>query len=83
MDWDAYSYVFRSKNRKLVLASLTKPKTPSQISRDTGILLPHVSRALRELEQKGLVKCLTPQERMGRIYTLTDLGREVLGHLGR
>jgi len=78
MDWNAYSFILRSKNRKLVLLSLTQPKTPSQIARETGILLPHVSRALKELEQKGLVKCLTPNEKLGRIYALTDLGRQIL-----
>jgi DNA-binding MarR family transcriptional regulator len=78
MTWIICSYILRSKNRKLVLSALARPKTPSQIAKETGILLPHVSRALRELEQKGLVKCLTPNEKLGRIYALTDLGKQIL-----
>ena len=78
MDWNAYSFVLRSKNRRLVLSALTQPKTPSRIAKETGILLPHVSRALKELEEKGLVKCLTPNEKLGRIYALTELGKQIL-----
>jgi DNA-binding PadR family transcriptional regulator len=33
---------------------------------------------LKELEGKGLVKCLTPNEKLGRIYTLTELGKLIL-----
>jgi DNA-binding MarR family transcriptional regulator len=35
-------------------------------------------RALVELEAKGLVECLTPSERVGRIYRLTKRGQKAL-----
>jgi len=77
MDWSKYSFVIRAKNRKLVLLSLSKPKTPSQLAEELKLSLPHVSRALRELEKEGLVECLTPDEKVGRIYRRTSEGDEI------
>jgi len=77
MDWSKYSFVIRAKNRKLVLLSLSKPKTPSQLAEELKLSLPHVSRALRELEKEGLVECLTPGEKVGRIYRRTREGDEI------
>ncbi|ADC64367.1 transcriptional regulator, MarR family [Ferroglobus placidus DSM 10642] len=81
MDWSKYSFVVRSKNRKLVLLHLDKPKTPAQIAGELKLSLPHVSRAIRELEREGLVECLTPNEKVGRIYKRTELGEEVVNAL--
>ena len=77
MDWEKYSFVIRAKNRKAVLLSLYRPKSPSQIAKELNISLPHVSRALKELEKEGLVECLTPNEKVGRIYKRTLIGDEI------
>lgn len=74
MDWQKYSFVVRSKNRKLVILSLDRPKNPTQISEELSLSLPHVSRALKELEEMELVKCLTPNEKLGRIYARRNGG---------
>ena len=78
MDWKKYSFVIRAKNRKRILLALLKPKTPSQLAEELGLSLPHVSRALKELEAEGLVECLTPEEKVGRIYRRTQAGEEVV-----
>jgi len=52
--------------------------TPTQLSTRLKIHLSHVSRALGELESRKLVECLTPSERVGRIYRLSEKGRQVL-----
>jgi len=57
---------------------LDGPKTPSIISKQTSIRIEHVTRAIRELEKKNLVKCLTPRSRRGRLYEITKLGKETL-----
>ncbi len=77
MEWDKYSFVIRAKNRKRVLQALSKIKTPTQLAEELGLNLSHTSRALRELEKEGLIKCLTPNEKVGRIYTRTELGEEI------
>lgn len=81
MDWSKYSFVVRSKNRKLILLCLSKPKTPTQIAEELKLNLPHVSRAIRELEREGLVECLTPNEKIGRVYKRTELGEEIVNAL--
>jgi len=76
--WRDCSYVIRGKTRKLVFVALEGPKTPTQLSKSLKTALPHISRALVELEAKGLVECLTPSEKVGRIYKLTKKGKVAL-----
>ena len=78
MDWSKYSFVIRAKNRKAVLLCLSKPKTPTQLAEELKLSLPHVSRALKELEKEGLVECLTPSEKVGRVYKRTKIGEEIV-----
>jgi predicted transcriptional regulator len=76
--WNLCSYVIRGKNRRMVFLALETPKTPTQLSKELKIYLPHVSRSLGELESRKLVECLTPAEKVGRIYRLSAEGRRVL-----
>lgn len=76
--WEECSYVIRGKNRRRVFLALETLKTPTQLSDELKIHLSHVSRALGELESKKLVVCLTPAEKVGRIYRLTERGKRVL-----
>ena len=71
--WEECSYIIRGKNRRRVFLTLETPRTPTQLSDELKIHLSHVSRALGELESKKLVVCLTPAEKVGRIYRLTVL----------
>ena len=36
-----------------------------------------ISRTLAELKDKEIVECINEQEKVGRIYKLTDLGFEI------
>ena len=76
--WGECSYIIRGKNRRRVFLALETPKTPTQLSDELKIHLSHVSRALSELESKKLAVCLTPAEKVGRIYKLTEKGKRVL-----
>jgi len=82
MDWLKYSFVIRGKNRKAVLLSLSNPKTPTQIAEKLKLNLSKVSRALKELENEGLIECLTPDEKVGRIYRRTPAGEKVAEMIG-
>lgn len=78
MDWDTYGWVQSSNYRSNILTSLgEKPKLPRQIAEEYEYYLSHVSNYLTELDEKGLVKCLTPERNKGRVYALTDKGREI------
>jgi len=76
--YDLISFVKRGKTRKEILSSLSSPKTPTELSELTNTQRSTVSRTLITLEKRGLVECLTPNEKMGRLYKITPLGERVL-----
>lgn len=78
MSWDDVSFVIASKNRKVILSKLVTPMTPTVLSKNANLNLTNVSRSLTELRKRGLVVCLTPKKRVGRIYGLTKKGILVL-----
>jgi len=81
--YELVSFVVRSKTRKLVLEQLKEPKTPTQVSHILRLHRSSVSRTILSLEKKGLVECLTPNEKMGRFYGITKIGVEVLNKIRR
>ena len=76
--YELVSFVVRGKIRKEVLKNLLTPQTPTQISEIISTQRPTVSRAILALQEKGLVECLTPEEKMGRYYQITKRGKEIL-----
>ena len=76
--YELISFLLRSKNRKKVLKNLEKPGTPTELATKLQIQRSTVSRAILELQDKKLIKCLTPNEKMGRLYQIIDLGRKIL-----
>lgn len=85
-DWDAVSYVGRSKYRERIAAHLYDhgAAAPSEIADAAGYALPHVSRALAQLRDEGLVELLVSEDQHhGRLYGLTDTGRGAVEHLRR
>jgi len=77
--WDEYSYVVSSQYRVTTLERLAQgPATPSQIASGGDQKMTHVSRALKELRDRGMVDLLVSEDRKkGRVYGLTDDGRAV------
>lgn len=53
-------------------------KISREIEKETGMYKPHVSRTLKELKDKGLIKCLNPKDRNYKFYTLSQKGKETL-----
>lgn len=53
----------------------------SDIAERTGRSVQNISRAIDELEAKGLIECLTPEKHSWKRYLLTDTGRAVLDDL--
>jgi predicted transcriptional regulator len=75
MSWENVSYIIRSRTRKAVLLELKTPKTPTMLATSIKTSLPNVSRSLRQLKNNGFVVCLTPKQRVGKIYSLTEKGQ--------
>lgn len=83
MSIEDYSFVLSGKFRKKVFMELKRKRTPSQIAKDIKASTTQVSRTLKQLEERKLVECLTPRSRMGKIYELTEKGKEVLADIER
>ena len=73
------SYVQISKYREKKLKSIgDEVKIPTNIAKDSGIRTNHISKVLSELKNKEIVECINEEARKGRLYRLTDTGKEVL-----
>jgi DNA-binding transcriptional ArsR family regulator len=81
IDWSKYSFLLTAKNRRKILLALDKPRIPTELASISGLNLSHVSRALRELSNKGIVECLTPKSRVGKLYKRTKFGDEIVSYL--
>jgi hypothetical protein len=81
--WSDFSFVVSSGYRERVLSALaTRPRLPTQLATETRIRIFHVSRALRELSDRRLVACLTPElKARGRLYGLTAEGSDLLNQI--
>lgn len=76
--WADYSFVIRSKHRKRVFELLDKPKTPSQLAEELKLNLGFVSNILISLIERGLIKCLNPNEKRHRLYVRTEKGETLI-----
>lgn len=73
------SYVLISKYREKTLKSLGDDvKIPTHIAKESGIRTNHISKVLSELKTKDMVECINEDARKGRLYRLTDTGKDVL-----
>ena len=77
MDWDLISFIKRSKQRVQILNGFHSSVTPSELAKRTNLSPSHISRTLKELTEKGLIKCETPKAHIGKIYNLTQKGEEI------
>lgn len=76
------SFVEISQYRTKVMKSLEgEVKIPSAIAGDLGIRTNHISKVLGDLKAHGLVECINPEVRKGRLYRLTDKGEDVVKNL--
>ena len=81
VDWDSYGYVISSKHRTNALRLLANPFTPSQLASKLKLSLAHGSKIIKELEKKDLVECKNPSAKKGRVYHITNKGKEIIATL--
>ena len=80
--WETISFVNASKVRFAILVEIKeKAKTPSQLANLLKFPISRVSFVLKELIEKGLIKCLTPSKRKSKFYIITDAGKVVLSKI--
>lgn len=76
--YELLSHVRRSAIKPKILRLLAEPKTPTDLKKVLGVHRESVSRALLDLEEKGLVECITPDQPNYRYYQRTTKGEELL-----
>jgi len=79
------SLLKNSDYRRRILESLSDVKylTPSEIAEKTEIRLNHISNFLKDLKDYKLVICLNDEEKRGRLYQITKLGKKVVEEYGK
>ena len=78
------AFVLSGKVRVKILRILSKSKkTPTILADDVQTHQSTTSRTLKDLEEKGLVECLTPNNKRSRIYTTTAKGKKVYEEVSR
>jgi len=82
--WYLVGKVNSSQYRKRVLVKLGESEqTPTSLEKILNIKISHISRAIKELVDLKLVKCLNPQLRKSKIYSLTQFGKEILRNVNK
>gem|GEM_PF-944580 len=76
--YNLVSFVTRGSVRKKVIKGLLRPNTPTELAKTIGVARAAVSRTIQDLEEVGLVECLTPNENRDRYYRITDTGKKVV-----
>ena len=80
---NAISLIKSSEYRHKVLKAIgDEVITPSEIARKVDLRLNHVSTVLTDLKDKKLVKCLNEETKKGRLYELTELGKNAIAKYG-
>jgi len=68
---------------KIIQAISDDTLTPSEIANKIDIRLNHVSMFLKDLKENNLVKCLNEDTRKGRLYELTEAGKNAINKLNK
>ncbi|MCU0861833.1 MAG: MarR family transcriptional regulator, partial [Methanomassiliicoccales archaeon] len=80
---DLARWVLSVDRRALVMKEVYQSTVvkPSEIAERSGRSVQNVSRAIHELEENGLIECLTPHKHTWKRYILTDKGKRVYEEL--
>ncbi len=79
----AISLIKSSGYRQKVLKAIgNNIATPTEIAKNVGLRLNHVSMVLAELKENNLVICLNEDTKKGRLYQLTELGKNAFAKSG-
>lgn len=81
--WEIVGFIEASLPRKLTILSINGElyKKPSEIAEDKELTSSQVSNAIKDLKRKKLIICLNEESSKGRLYILTDLGKEAVKNL--
>jgi DNA-binding MarR family transcriptional regulator len=80
---DLSRWVLSVERRVLVMRALETPGafSAADIAMKAGRSVQNISHAIHELEEKGLIECITPEKQTWKKYLLTPKGKDVLAEL--
>ena len=73
-----YSWIKSGSQRQKIIKSLKDIKTPKDIQNETKLKFSNISDCLNSFKERKIVNCLNLQMKKGRIYELTNLGKQIL-----
>lgn len=75
---ELYTWILAGSQRVKIIKVLDKPKTPLIIKKETDLDFGNVSNILKLFKDKGIVDIANPNSHLGRLYYLTEIGKELL-----
>jgi len=84
MDWKLFAWLKRGRRRQSVLEVLSesnKPLSTNEIKVKLKVAISQASFTLKELVEKKLISSVNPDDNIGKLYIITDLGKKVLEEL--
>lgn len=72
------AWLMSGSRRLKIFKTLETPKIPKFIQQETKLPFSNVSEGLTILMNKNLVECINPEDKVGRMYKLTELGEKVM-----
>lgn len=79
MDWKTCAWLKRGKRRISVMKLFNenpKPLSATDVKKKCRVAISQASFTLKELEEKNLITCLNPEDKIGRLYKLSKKGQE-------
>lgn len=75
-------YILRSPYRTAIVKVMDKAYTTTAVWNRAKVKVPtlirnHCSKNLIAMRRQGIIKCLNPNERFGKVYQLTELGNDL------
>ena len=83
MKWKEVSWILRGRLKHKVIIALNKPKTATILSKEFNTHRSTISDILNQMEKKGMVLCLDPEQPYNRFYKLTKKGEKILKEINR
>lgn len=71
-------FLKRGRIREKVLENLKEPKTATELAKQLSKHRSSISRVLLDLEKKGFVTCINPEDSSFRHYQLTKKGKDLI-----
>jgi predicted transcriptional regulator len=79
INWENLGYLIVNKNSLKIMKTLSRVETtPTSLSKECNLNISVISKNLNRLERRGLVFCLTPNNRKGKIFSLSKEGKSIL-----